>query len=565
MRRILSIGLIAILLMGCSTKVVQNESDSLEKITKNKNTLVDKLKQDEIKKKQRFIYLSSKKKLSQVLNELSYYDGRTYVLKSEDIELNGYPNLKFNDFFSLNAILKSIYKVEMRITENEYGVLPKIIELVPLVKLTILDKLKLNQNSLLEPSALLENISSQTNGWRINYDDVIKEDFKSLEYVNFKGTIREFLNFYATNNDYYIDYDYVAKKIRFTKFKSKLFRLKASKEKYTFTNNINVDLNSGTGKDSSSKSTSGVALEDSYNIYDNLEATLKKIIPVETEEEYYNIIKDSGHITVSTTNKKMKTIENLINTINEDSFKNVYLKVTLVETKITNSHSRGIDWGYVKDTVDNSGNLTSIVTGAINGSYADLSEAIPSDSFFKYRGKNGLTAIVKALNKFGDTGVTYNAPIVTTNNVPAIWNLSNLKDYIYETEIDNENETPTISAKQNEVQAGNYLYVKPSVFDKEILVSIKMVSSRRNPFEKHEFQNSGYLQSKDIDKKLLSQNIVLKNGEKVIIGGISQQEMNGNYSGLDKDGKSITSGFLGVNDKSFNSNQLALVIEAVIL
>lgn len=574
-KKTISIGLVTSFIItgfsGCNSKVLQPKSNSLEKVTteelKNNNTL-NQLSSDTNKITRKYIYLTDKKKLSQALTELGILDKRTYILNDKDMDIGGFPNLKFSDFFELNKILASVYSVEMKVEQNSLDAnLPKMIKLVPKEKTTILDELRINQNGVLIPSSLLYTISNHTGGWKITYSDDLKNDLSKTEYQHFQGTIREFLDFFAQSNNYYLDFNYSNKTINLSKFKSKIFRFKGAKEKYVYKNTVGVDMsigsNSSSGGSGGNSDNSGVEVTDTYDLITNLKENLKTIIPTQNENEYFNIIPESGHIVVSTTQKKMLKIEKIINSINDDSFKNIYIKVTLLQTKLNNSHQRGVNWGYVKEKLDNSGNIIGITQGAINGKLTELTSAIDDGAFFKFRGTNGLSAIVQALNEFGDTGIAYQVSATTTNNVPATMNIANVQDYIYRTEIDNSSETPTISAEQNEVEGGKFLYVKPSVYDDEIRISLSILDRQINPFEKHEFQNSGYLQSKNLDKKLMSYNLTLKTGEKIIIGGFMEKTMNSKYGGLGNNPEFSLGEMFGIKGQNFKSEELALMLEVM--
>lgn len=567
----LATSLVLLGLTGCNSKVAQSTSNSLEKVTaedlKNNNTL-NQLNSETNKITRKYIYLTDKKKLSQALNELGILDKRTYILNDKDMDIGGFPNLKFSDFFELNKVLVSVYSVEMKIEQNSLDAnMPKMIKLVPKEKTTILDELKINQNGVLIPSSLLYNISNYTGGWKITYSDDLKSDFSKTEYQNFQGTIREFLDFFAQSNNYYLDFDYSNKTITLSKYKSKIFRFKGAKEKYVYKNTVGVDMslgkNNASGGGSGGGENSGVEVTDTYDLITNLKEGLKTIIPTQSENEYFNIIPESGHIVVSTSQKKMMKIEKIINSINDDSFKNIYVKVTLLQTKLNNSHQRGVNWGYVKEKLDSSGNTIGIAQGAINSKLTELTSTIDDGAFFKFRGTNGLSAIVQALNEFGDTGIAYQVSTTTTNNVPATMNIANVQDYIYRTEIDNSSDTPTVSAEQNEVEGGKFLYVKPSVYDDEIRISLSILDRQINPFEKHEFANSGYLQSKNLDKKVMSYNLTLKTGEKIIIGGFMEKTMNSQYGGLGNNPEFSLGELFGVKGQNFKSEELALMLEVV--
>ncbi|KAB7891324.1 type II secretion system protein GspD [Poseidonibacter ostreae] len=555
------------ILSGCSTKVQQEGSTTLQKVADieiEDSSQMRNLDKKSVHIRKKDIYLSSKIKLSQALKNLGKVDSRTYILQDKDIEIGGYDNLKFTDFFELNKILETVYSVEMRITQNNLdATLPKIVKLYPKVKTTILDELQINQNGLLVPNNLLSKISQYTNGWKFTYKNDLKADLAKNDYSHFKGSLREFLTYFADLNDYFLDYNYKTKTISLSKYKSKMFRLKGNKEKIVYSNNVSMDLESSDSSSSGESSGTGIKIEDTYDLVKTLKASLTSIIPEQTDKEYFNVISESGYIVVSTTASKMLKIEELITSINADSFKNIFIKVTLLKTKLNNAHQRGVNWGYIKQSLDSVGNVVSSTVGAIAGNLADTTSTISSDTFLKFRGSNGVSAVIKALNEFGDTGISYQLSSMTTNNIPAMINLANIQDYIYQTVIDSSGDTATVTATQSEVQGGKFLYIKPSAYDDEIRVSLTILDRTINPFVKNEFGENQFLQSKNIDKRTMNHNIVLRNGEKIIIGGFMEKILNKEYSGLGNNGGSIANELLGYKTKEYNSEEIALMLEIV--
>lgn len=561
-------------LVGCGDK--NHESESLTKVFNDKSTSAkDKLieNQNEVRISKTVVSLEQKKKISTILEELSEIDKKIYFFQIEnnnDIEIGGIKNLKVDSFESLNAILKSLTNFELVITKNKlFKDLPKVVELKEVIESSILDDIQVGQNSLVLPSKILYSISTYANGWKIDYKNNLKAEINNSDIMDFKGSARDFINFYGKTNDLFIDWDYKNKTITFSKYKQKILRLKTSNEKYKFNNNIEVDLNntstggnSGGGTSSSSSGAkNGVELTASYDILDNFKKTIVAIIPTSTSDEYINLIEDTGHIAVSTTPTKLAQVEQLVKQLNSDSFKQVYIKTTLIETDLSNQFQNGINWSYVKDAVNTNGIGSATVVG-VNSQVASLNTTLDTGTFLKYRSNvKDVGAIVKLLNTFGDTAVSFQGSGVTTNNLPVIYNISNTKGYVSEFKIEGVGDNVVVAPTQDSVTGGVYLYVKPSLIDDNITLSVKMVTSRINPFVKQEFQNGQYVQSKDIDKKLFSQNISLKSGEKIIIGGIVQKSVQNSYEGLSPDQDFVGSSLLGVKDRGYSTKEIAIMLE----
>lgn len=571
-RKLVGISLCAsmVFFAGCGDK--NHDSASLSKLMEDKSVnAVSKLKeqQEEVRFKKAYISLEQKKKISTILEELSTLDNKMYFYEGTDIEVGGIKNLKADSFENFNNILKSITNYELVITKNKlFKDLPKVVELKEVKEASILDDLQVGQHSLVLPSKLLYSISTYANGWKIDYKNDLKSSINNADIIDFNGSAREFIEFYAKSNDLFVEWDYKNKTITFAKYKQKILRLQTSNEKYKFTNNIEVDLNnssdSGSNSGSSSSgdsSKSGVELKSSYDIMDNFKKLIVTIIPQNSSDEYINVIEDTGHIAVSTTPKKLSQIENVIKQLNGDAFKQVFIKVTLIETDLSNQYQNGINWSYVKDALNVAGN-NSVVVGGINSQTIASDTTLNSGTFLKYKSEiKDIGAVVKLLNTFGDTAVSFQNSGITTNNLPIIYNISNTKGYISEFKIEGIGDNVVVAPTQDSVTGGTYLYIKPSMMDDNITLSLKMVTSRINPFVKQEFQNGQYVQSKDVDKKLFSQNLVMKSGEKIIIGGIVQKTVQSAYQGLSPDQNFIGSALFGVKDKAYATKEIAVMLE----
>ena len=161
-----------------------------------------------------YISVDKTKKLSNILNELTEINGNFYLLKGKDLELAAIRNYKIHNYHDLENYISNTTKLKLSITKNKYLTnLPKIVRLVEQQQETSLDELEFNGKNVLVPSDIFDNLSNYTEGWRIQESQDTKMLFNSKTYMTFKGTLRELLDYYALNNDLYLDYDYDNKNI----------------------------------------------------------------------------------------------------------------------------------------------------------------------------------------------------------------------------------------------------------------------------------------------------------------------------------------------------------------
>ena len=173
------------------------------------------------------ISLEKKRKISEILTELSGLDKKIYHFSGDDLEIGGHKNLKIDSFDSFNSVLKSLINKELVITKNKMFVdLPKIVELRDIQIKSVLDDIHIGSTTNLLPSVFLKDISSYASDWKIDFKNGIKNEINDNAINNYSGTAKNFLDFYAKSNNLYIDYDFNAKSISLSKYKKKNFNLK---------------------------------------------------------------------------------------------------------------------------------------------------------------------------------------------------------------------------------------------------------------------------------------------------------------------------------------------------
>lgn len=173
------------------------------------------------------ISLEKKRKISEILTELSGLDKKIYHFSGDDLEIGGHKNLKIDSFDSFNSVLKSLMNKELVITKNKmFADLPKIVELRDIQTKSALDDIQVGSTANLLPSVFLKNISSYASDWKIDFKNGTKNEINDNAINNYSGTAKNFLDFYAKSNNLYIDYDFNAKSISLSKYKQKNFNLK---------------------------------------------------------------------------------------------------------------------------------------------------------------------------------------------------------------------------------------------------------------------------------------------------------------------------------------------------
>lgn len=522
-----------------------------------------------------YVWVYPNEKLSVALKDLGKLQNKYYYLQGRDVEILGTQAFKVHDFDELNDYVKTLTNFEIEVTKNLlHATLPKIVEIKEQKKATILDDIRFDSSIYNVPSHQFSELTRVTDGWRVVDDADIKADFNAKQYVNFRGSLREFLEYYAKNNNIFVDLNYNTKEIAFKKFKTKHFPLSITTDKYTFNNEIQTSLdddnaNSGTNSSSSSNKSSNkteqsgkMTVSNTYDIVGTLKNLMEKIIPEKDKNEYWTFFDATNELVVKTSPDKMETVESIANSINQNALKQVYMKVTIFEVTLNKEFQYGIDWGYLNKVSDASGNLIKVAAGNSSGTMASVDATVSSPSVFKLAGE-GLNLGVKALNTFGDTQVFDQAPLLTTNNIPAFTVLSDRQSYISDfTSTTTASVGSDNSIEQSRAVAGSYIYLRPTVFNDKISIDIRIIRATVNDIVKQEFSDGKFVQSPNDSRNILNQKITINSGEKIVVGGLIKRVDKNGYSGLSPDGNSFISSLTGVNSRDYTNKEIVLVIEA---
>lgn len=329
-------------------------------------------------------------------------------------------------------------------------------------------------------------------------------------------------------------------------------------EKYSFTNEISSDIDSNVGD---GKNTGNIKVASEYDILKSLKTLLNKVINKNNPDEYWSIIKATNELVVKASPDVLATIQQVVDNINTTALKQVDIKITVYEVSLDKKYQYGINWGYVNKILSSTGELKTLTALSTNSAIPSLDTALSSPAIFKYTGDEGISTLVSLLNNFGKTILSYQIPLKTTNNIPAVANLANKKSYISKFTISTTDTQGQISIEQADVTGGEYVYLKPTILDNQILLSLKMVFSNINDITKQEFGNGQYVQTPDLSKNVYNQNIVLHSGDKIIIGGITKKYNKNGYDGSTNE-NSMFAPLLGVKNKNQQNTETVIIIEA---
>lgn len=576
----------AILFNGCTganKEMLSHQQRADEFIRNDKTVLIGKI--EENKKVADAVTIYPNQKLSSILRDLGVLQDRYYILQGKDFDVAGTRAFKIHSFEELNEYIKTVSNYEIDITKNKFvSSLPKIVEVKEQKINTILDRIEVSINKALTPNEVFyQNSQVMGMGWHMIDEADIKGKFNEKQTINFNGTLREFLEYFARNNDVFIDIEANKKEVVFKKYKTKHFPIKIPNQKITFSNDIatNIDDDSaysssssssksgGSGSKQSSKQSGKINISNTYDVTESLKNLLQKIIPSNAEgekntnqQEYYQYFDATNELVVRAVPSRMETVEKVVENINSTALKMIALKVSIFEVTLSKDYQYGINWGYVNSKAVSSTN--SIVT-AINsaGATPSVDSALGTPSIFKYATTEGVNAVVNSLNDFGETTLSDQITVLATNNIATIINRINRQAYISSySNTSTASVGSTATVEQSNAIGGKYVYLKPQIFNDKTFMSLKIIRAKVNKIEKQEFSDSQYVQTPNDDRDIISQDFTMQDGEKLVIGGFRDTTGSKGYNGMLPDGDNALSALVGTNQKVFKNKEIVLVIEA---
>jgi type II secretory pathway component GspD/PulD (secretin) len=294
----------------------------------------------------------------------------------------------------------------------------------------------------------------------------------------------------------------------------------------------------------------------------------------------YLINNVSGTVTVVATPSYMKEAKRIIKRFRDNLMINVNVKFTIFTLRLDKDHAFGVDWSFLniksKQSIVGgiSGKELKIDGGtSFAGEATSLAASANSGMIKLGVDSNNFTVGAAAgyLNKFGTVADVKSFNVVTMNNFKIVQQLGTNQDFISkvtveETTDDKGNKTTTRTPEVTKINSGMNLIVVPrynSITQKMTLKIVPIISSVA--FETQTIDgNILKLPTESITN--LTNNVIVKRGEKIILSGIILDEKTDRYKGLaDEDAGTALRGMLGQQEDKIVRMEVIVMIEADIL
>ena len=384
--------------------------------------------------------------------------------------------------------------------------------------------------------------------------DPFAEEFleSKLNKTHLKNlTIDEVLSVILKENNLYYTLENNILKISY--LKTEIFGIDYILSQRTGKGRVNVSLSSASSGDSSggisqtgggggtlgsgqqgSQAESGIVIEstDEVKFWADLDKELQAVInrPHDIYKADQPIInKNAGLITVTATSKQMDRFRKYLKRLQEKVQLQVLIDVQLLSVTLNEGQSTGIDWTQLYalqkfdvsfdskrfnnvDTWDGD-SITKELLGGVKG----------AASMVSISGGGKIDQVIKFLQTQGDVVSISNPKVLTLNNQPAL--ITAGTEYFYKI-INTETLAGGTSGAQAENQivesvfAGVLLSITPEIADDDT-ITLKINPSLSETAQDMSSNDSGdRVMPPDLNRRQLSSVVTVKNGNRIILGGL---------------------------------------------
>ncbi len=391
-------------------------------------------------------------------------------------------------------------------------------------------------------SEILNQLSNECSFSVITKDSYAQEKLKDKLYgINIKKmSLEEIFDVLIGSKG--LDYDYDSKLLTISGLKTKTFKIDYVNTKRSGTSSTDISLTGETG-DSGGKGDSGkggslstgatITSEDSFSFWEKMQQELQTML--NSPEDKFKapapiINREAGLVTVSGTTKQINRVSAYLHQIMNRLHKQVLIDVKILSVTLDNSRQTGINWGEIYKLQNmqmayeilNTNNLSNLS----NDKITDFGDSNPSAhaTFMRLSGSTGITDVIKFLKTQGDVTAVSNPKVVTLSNQPAVFSSG---DQLYYKLSSSSRQTGSNAATEtynNEVVksvfAGILLDITPEITDDDEII-LKINPSISSVKTRVKTDESGVRRlPPDLMKKQISSVVKLKDGEKVILGGL---------------------------------------------
>ena len=381
---------------------------------------------------------------------------------------------------------------------------------------------------------VLENIAQECKMTLVFEDSEVKKiSEKKLNYINVQDfSLTELLDLILGDNNIFYDLSDNKKVLKLSYFKTKSYFIdyvSFSERKNTTSRVIKTGSSSSSSSGSGSSSSRGsdattMDFTSEFKFWDKIGAELTSMIFRDEDTQKINskvlINQDAGMVTITGTKKQLERAEEYLKVVMKRLHKEILVEAKIFEVTYSYDKTDGVDWSKFELGISGTSDATRSRTAGVldNTTFRKPNYLIGYD--FSMEG------LVSFLKTQGDMKVVSSPKVMTLNNQSAVINVGTEINYRYDMGSTTTTSTSTSNTTYNyqvgSTFVGITLDITPQVTDDGyIMLKINPIVSELDPDGKHVDETTGipYL-APDIKIKQLSSVVKVKDGNKVLVGGL---------------------------------------------
>ncbi len=330
-----------------------------------------------------------------------------------------------------------------------------------------------------------------------------------------------------------------------------------------------------------SANTGGAAPGNDSNSNEREQAEQESSSFNEEEEGTHKIIvnRESGIIAVHATKKQHREIQKFLDEVMGSIGRQVLIEATIAEVSLSDRYQAGIDWQALQKSgttgIENFSNPDGInMIQSLTGANLDQAPSF----FFRFTenlGENRLDVTLKALEAFGDVTIMSSPKIMALNNQTALLKVvDNVIYFSIEVDTTVSESGPTTTEFDTNIQTvpvGFVMAVTPFIDNLDtVTLNVRPTISRiigtvqdPNP----DLAQAGVVSEIPIIQVREIESILkIRNGETAVIGGLMQDDISENISGVPILSKvPLLGDFFSYKDESYEKTELVIFIRPIVI
>ena len=325
---------------------------------------------------------------------------------------------------------------------------------------------------------------------------------------------------------------------------------------------------------------SGISIEstDEVKFWEELDLELQRVLnrPEDAYQAEAPIInKNAGLITISATGRQQARISAYLKLLQEKVQRQVLIDVNMMAVLFKDQSSTGVDWSQLYGLTNFKVAIDSVSSSGSGGTYTPIGNiatiASKAAGMVQITGGGSLNEVIKFLKEQGEVRAISNPKVLTLNNQPALITVGTEYFYTIESASNSASAGGNFTTQNNQINsvfAGVLLDITPEIGENgNITLKVNpSVSQTRVPISSDTTDQKSRTMPPDLDRRQLSAVVTVKDGNRIILGGLigSRENFKTNKVPLLGDIPGLGY-FFKYEEKVRNVEELVIVIEPHII